>query len=193
MTLPFFSTCAVGLRCQSLTWLSAQTPNPTPLVQTLPQLTPKTTVEFLCKLGEPQVTIPKLATLRMESTLMPQRHPSPTKTHCTQYSSHPITNQVQDIELSNPSRKLISYAARLEGGGGDFSIEGAGVKVEAGGGARLTVRWVGRLRACMHAWAMWLLARVDSHLQSPKRYRQSTKQVHPHHRAPPGRPARPAA
>jgi hypothetical protein len=39
--------------------------------------------------------------------------------------------QVWDVQLANPTRRLLSYTARLEGPG-DFSLEASVVKVEPG-------------------------------------------------------------
>jgi hypothetical protein len=70
-----------------------------PWLQALPQLVPRTTLEFPCLIGE---------------------------------------SQVKGIDLSNPSRNLISYNARLEGSS-DFVLESSTIKLEAKGTTRINV------------------------------------------------------
>lgn len=59
----------------------------------------------------------------------------------TLLATSPHLPKVRDIELSNPSRKLVSYAARLEGHN-DFGLEATSIKAEPGRTARLSVRCV---------------------------------------------------
>lgn len=48
--------------------------------------------------------------------------------------------QVREVVLTNPGRRAVAYSARIEGGGGAFSLEAATAKADPGRAARLGVR-----------------------------------------------------
>ncbi|KAF6261116.1 hypothetical protein COO60DRAFT_1637017 [Scenedesmus sp. NREL 46B-D3] len=78
------------------------------LFTALPQLLPRATLDFKCKLG---------------STRCPSTAPA-----------------VWDVQLANPTRRLLSYTARLEGPG-QFCLEASVVKVEPGRTTQVPVRF----------------------------------------------------
>ena len=68
------------------------------------------------------------------------RWPSlPSVTAQPPHSLIPPPPQTKDLELSNPSKKAISYSVRLEGHK-DFSTQASVVRIDAKGNARLQMR-----------------------------------------------------
>jgi hypothetical protein len=57
--------------------------------------------------------------------------------------------QVREIQLSNPTRWPLSYAARLEGAA-DFSLEASLVKIDPGQSTQVCACW------CCCACQLWL-------------------------------------
>lgn len=66
---------------------------------------------------------------------------------------HTCTAQTKELELTNPSKKAISYSARLEGHR-DFAIETSTIRVEPRSSAKLPLRCtptntLGQVGACV--------------------------------------------
>jgi hypothetical protein len=109
------------------------------LFTALPQLLPRATLDFSCKLGDRQVRANTQHCLQFLLPARPHLHRfQPTTvfhpahrlqlTSCVFYLA-PV--QVREIQLSNPTRRALSYAARLEGAA-DFSLEASLVKIDPG-------------------------------------------------------------
>lgn len=64
-----------------------------------------------------------------------------------------LYGQARDIQLANPTRRVLSYAARLEGSS-DFSFEASVVKIDPG--RSIQVCWA----PIMHIFGRILLGRI---------------------------------
>ena len=73
--------------------------------------------------------------------LPPAPPPSPAPRRTTPWicPPPPLPLQVKDLELTNPSKKAISYTAKLEGHK-DFGIEGAIVRVDPKASSRFPIK-----------------------------------------------------